>query len=66
MKIQKIVSGIVLSVLMCLFFGLHAQTSPPPTPATSGPIDSGAIFLLLGVALLAYFNIKRFENKKPA
>ncbi len=41
---------------------LYAPGPPPPPAATSGPIDRGAIVLLLAVAGYGFLKIKRSEK----
>ena len=41
---------------------LYAPGPPPPPPATSGPIDRGALILLIAVAGYGFLRIKRSEK----
>ncbi|MDB5285036.1 MAG: hypothetical protein JWO06_4111 [Bacteroidota bacterium] len=62
MKSAKIVS--ILSVLF-VFIALsaNAQGGPPPQGgSTSGPIDSGALVLLVGAAVYGYNRLKTNEK----
>ena len=41
---------------------LYAPGPPPPPDATSGPIDRGALILLMAVAGYGFLKIKRTEK----
>ena len=41
---------------------LYAPGPPPPPDATSGPVDRGAVILLMAVAGYGFLKIKRSEK----
>ena len=56
-----------LLVLLIGFSMAEAQTGPAPGPATtSGPIDGGAIFLLIVVGLYGYYKFNKASMGKQA
>ncbi len=56
-----------LLVLLLGFSMAEAQTGPAPDPATTGgPIDGGAIFLLIVVGLYGYYKFNRASQVKQA
>ena len=63
MKFKNI--GIFLAALFVMLVNFaNAQIGPAPPPdSTSGSIDSGAIFLLIAVAVFGYSRIKEKKSK---
>ena len=63
MKFKNI--GIFLTALFVMLVNFaSAQIGPPPPPdTTSGSIDSGAIVLLVAVAIFGYARMKENKSK---
>ena len=55
---------ILSGLLICLSYVANAQGGPPPQGgSTGGPIDGGAIGLLIGAAVYGY---SKLQNKEKA
>ena len=56
-----------LLVLLLGFSLAEAQTGPSPGPATTGgPIDGGAIFLLVVIGLYGYLKLRKIKGNSNA